>query len=164
MRYLYFAGLLITYGVSVAPVHAQTPASTKSSGYYVGGSIASVKGEADTKASTTLVGSTYFTSPDDVQIAAAGNGTISDSHVSGGIFAGYWKQYGNVVVGAEASVNSLQVDKSRTQTVTYQSAPPSQFTLTQTVKADWQGTLRLRLGYKQEKWLAYVTGEVLWHN
>jgi outer membrane autotransporter protein len=28
----------------------------------------------------------------------------------------------------------------------------------QTVMADWQGTLRLRLGYTRENWLAYITG------
>ena len=67
---------------------------------------------------------------------------------------------GNVVIGAEASANSLHSDDSRAQTVTYISAPGSQFTLRQSAKAAWQGTLRLRLGYTRDSWLAYVTGGV----
>ncbi|MEO8005469.1 MAG: outer membrane protein [Betaproteobacteria bacterium] len=116
------------------------------------------KGAADTAASTELGPGSYFTTPDDSQLADAGNGALSKERPTGGIFGGFWKQYGDVLVGVEASANSLSIDDSRSQTVTYISAPPAQFNLRQSVKADWQGTLRLRLGYAQENWLAYLTG------
>jgi outer membrane autotransporter protein len=63
-----------------------------------------------------------------------------------------------VLVGVEASANSLSFNEARSQTVTYISFPTAQFSLSQAVTADWQGTLRLRLGQVQENWIAYVTG------
>lgn len=158
MRYFYFAELLIVYGICSTSAHAETPIARDRSGFYLGGSVGVAKSFGDTKASTSLGPGSYFISPDDIQIAAAGDGSLSQSRLSGGMFAGFAKQYGNVVIGAEASANSLHSDDSRTQTVTYISAPGSQFTLRQSAKADWQGTLRLRLGYTRENWLAYVTG------
>ena len=158
MRYFYFAGLLIAHGICSTSAHAETPIARDWSGFYLGGSVGAAKSFGDTKASTSLGPGSYFIPPDDVQLAAAGDDSLSRSRLSGGIFTGFGRQYGNVVIGVEASANSLGFDDSRTQTVTYISAPGSQFSLRQTVEADWQGTLRLRLGYTQENWLAYVTG------
>ncbi|MGZ8251410.1 MAG: outer membrane protein [Methylophilaceae bacterium] len=158
MRYFHFAGLLIAYGICSTSAHAETPIARDWSGFYLGGSVGVAKSFGDTKASTSLGAGSYFISPDDVQLAAAGDGSLSQSRLSGGMFAGFGRQYGNVVIGVETSVNSLGFDDSRTQTTSYISAPGTQFSLRQTVEADWQGTLRLRLGYTQENWLAYVTG------
>lgn len=159
MRYSYFAVLLMLCWIIGAPVHAQTPASRDWSGFYAGGSVGGAKGVADTETTTTIGGTnSYFSPPDDVQIIRAGDGSLSQQRLSGGIFGGFGKQYGAVLVGIEASANSLYIEDSRSQTVTYISQPAAQFTLKQTVKADWQGTLRLRLGYAHANWLAYVTG------
>lgn len=161
MRYSCFAALLMLCLIMGAPVHAQTPASRDWSGFYAGCSVGGAKGSADTETTTTFgeFGSnSYFNPPDAVQIADAGDGSLSEQRLSGGIFGGFWKQYGAVLVGIEASANSLFIEDSRSQTVTYITAPAAQFTLRQTVKADWQGTLRLRLGYAHANWLAYVTG------
>lgn len=159
MRNSHIIVLLIMSWIIAAPAHAQTPVSGDWSGYYAGGSLGVAKGVADTKAATAIGGaSSYFTSPDDTQIASAGNGSLSESGLSGGFFSGFGKQYGSTLVGVEISANSLRVDDARSRTATYITAPTAQFTLRQEVKADWQGTLRLRLGYAQKDWLAYVTG------
>ena len=158
MRYFCCVGLLIVSGICSTSAHAEAPIARDKSGFYLGGSLGVAKSFGDTKASTSLGSGSYFVSPDDVQIAAAGNGSLSQSRLSGGVFSGFAKQYGNVVIGTEVSANSLHSDDSQTQTVTYISVPSSQFTLRQSAKADWQGTLRLRLGYTRDGWLAYVTG------
>jgi opacity protein-like surface antigen len=155
----FFVILLMLYEVIGTSAHAQTPATSNWSGSYVGGSLGVANNVSDTKASTPIGGgSSYFTSPDDVQIAGAGHGSFSQSRLSGGIFGGWQKLYGSALIGVEASANSLSFDESRSRTVTYTSAPTAQFTLRQSATADWQGTLRLRLGYAQADWLAYVTG------
>lgn len=154
-----FVVLATACGVISAPVYAQTSSTGYWSGGYVGGSLGVANNVSDTKASTTIGGSSsYFTTPDDVQIAGAGDGSFSQSRLSGGIFGGYQKLYGSVLVGVEASANSLSFDEARSRTVTYVSFPTAQFTLRQAVTADWQSTLRLRLGHVQENWIAYVTG------
>lgn len=158
MRSFYLVLLSMACWTINAPVHAQSSPARDWSGFYAGGSVGVVDSTADTSASTELGAGSYFTSPDDRQLADAGNGSLSKDRAAAGIFGGFWKQYGDVLVGVEASINSLSIDDSRSQTVTYVSAPPAQFILRQSVKADWQGTLRLRLGYAQENWLAYLTG------
>lgn len=159
MRRSFFVVLLMVYGIIGNSAHAESPASSDWSGVYAGGSIGVTKADSDSKASTPIAASgSYFISPDDVQISGAGSGSLSQSRLSGGIFGGLQRQYGSVLVGIEASAYSLSFDEARSQTVTYISVPSSQFTLRQAVKADWQGALRLRLGYSQANWLAYVTG------
>lgn len=158
MRSFYLVLLSMACWSINAPVHAQSSATRDWSGFYAGGSVGIVNGTADTAASSELGAGSYFTSPDDRQLAEAGNGSLSKERPTGGIFGGFWKQYGDVLVGAEAGINSLSMDDSRSQTVTYISAPIAQFSLRQSIKADWQGALRLRLGYAQADWLAYLTG------
>lgn len=136
MRYFYFAGLLIVYSVCSTSAHAETPIARDWSGFYLGGSIGVARSFGDTKTSTSIMPGSYFTPPDDLQLAAAGDGSLSQSRLSGGMFAGFAKQYGNILIGAEASANSLNFDDSRAQTVEYISAPGSQFTLRQSAKAD----------------------------
>lgn len=155
----FFVVLLMVYGIIGTSACAESPAAKKWSGAYVGGSLGVAKPNANSKASTPIGSSiSYFITPDEVQISKAGRGSLSQYRFSGRIFGGFQKQFEHFLVGVEASANSLSFDKVRSQTVTYISQPTSQFTLTQAVKADWQGALRLRLGYAQSNWLAYVTG------
>lgn len=159
MRYSYFAILLMAYGTIINPAHAKTSTAGDWSGYYAGGSVGVTAGVGDTSAATTTPGATsYFNVASDVtQVTAAGDGSIIQWRPSGGIYGGFGKQYGNILVGIEASANSLYLDDSRTKHVTYISVPTAQFALRQSLNADWQGTLRLRLGYAQENWLAFVS-------
>lgn len=138
---------------------AQTSLSRDWSGAYFGGSLGAAEGRADAEASTTdgFTGS-YFTSPDPQQIAGEADGTLSQSSLSGGLFGGFGQQFGNLYVGVEASAQSLSFDEKRTSGATYLSNSDGVFTQELSVKADWQATLRGRLGWAQDRWLAYVTG------
>lgn len=138
---------------------AQTPVTRDWSGAYLGGSVGGSEGRAKTDAETSdgFTGS-YFTPPDPEQIAAAADGTLSQSSLSGGLFGGFGRQFGNLYLGVEASANSLSFDETQTSGEVYLSNATGAFSQELSVKADWQATLRARLGWAQERWLAYVTG------
>ncbi len=55
-------------------------------------------------------------------------------------------------------MDGLFIDDERSSSAIYLSAPPTRFTLTQRVKADWMATLRPRLGWAEGRWLVYLTG------
>lgn len=137
---------------------AQTPSAFE--GSYVGGSIGAAKGVASTNGSTFMGANTYFTSTDPSQISTASGGKLAETNFSGGIFGGYGKRFDHLYLGLEASLHSLSLDDSRSETVTYLTAPPNRFTIRQSIKSDWEGTLRARFGVAQSNWLAYLTGGV----
>lgn len=138
---------------------AQTSQSHDWSGYYLGGNLGTAHGRAATHASTAddFSGS-YFTSPDAEQIAEVTNNTISQNNPALGLSGGYGKQFDRFYLGIEASINSLNFDKTATSSAVYQSNAAASFTQQMSVKSDWQATLRTRLGVIQDRWMAYVTG------
>lgn len=142
-------------GLGVA--QAQSPVATNWSGFYIGGSVGGADSISQTKTTVASSGD-YFTTPDPAQIAAAGDSDLSQWRPSAGLHGGYGQQFGNLLVGIEASANSLFFNDERSVTVGYLSSPGNQFTLKQSVTADWMVTLRPRLGWAQNNWLAYVTG------
>ncbi len=129
------------------------------SGSYVGGSLGALHSKAEHDASTTsgFTGS-YFNAPSPRQIAEEADKTSSQSRMSAGLFGGYGKQYDNLYVGVEASVNSLSLDDTSTSGDTYIIAPSGGFTNEISVKANWQAALRSRVGWADKRWLAYFTG------
>ena len=135
---------------------APAAVSAEWSGFHVGIAIGGTESRSDTSTVVKSAGG-YFTGNDHGQIYDAGNATLTQSNLSGGVQAGYGRQFGNIVVGIVASANSLSFDDTRRATVGYQSSPGNTFTLTQTVEADWMTTLRPRLGWAQENWLAYIS-------
>lgn len=157
MRFSIVAALAVSFSNLCS---AQTSAAGDGSwsGSYFGGSIGGARGMASTKASTSMGSSSYFTGTDPMQIAEAGDGRVKDTSFSGGVFGGFGRQLDNVYVGVEASLQSLSMDDARSQTVTYITAPSSTFNIRQSIKADWEGTLRARLGMVRGGWLTYVTG------
>ena len=161
MRCSNFAIGLMTCVMAINPVHAETFSVGDWSGFYAGGGLGMTVGDGEADSSTTNVtASSYFNSASDVtQINALGDGPITQWRPSGGIYGGFSKQFGHMIVGIETSVNSLALDASQTRTVTYISVPTLKATLTQSYDADLQATLRLRLGYARENWLAYVSGD-----
>lgn len=141
--------------------HAQSIEAFNWSGFYVGGNIGVAEGRATTNASTSdsFPGS-YFTPPDAPQIAQAADGHVSQSRATGGLFAGYGQQFNNVYLGIEASMNSLSFDETHSSSAVYQSNADAKFTNELSIKADQQIILRARLGWAQERWLAYIAGGV----
>ena len=130
------------------------------SGFYVGAGVGAVLGRPDTSANVSQNASSYFTTTDFDQIGAAGDGHMQQTKPTGGLEIGYARQFGRVFVGLEASANTLFLDQSRADGDAFLSEPTASFTLRQRVTADWQATLRPRLGWAQDNWLAYVTAGV----
>lgn len=153
-------GLLATLSL-MTNVQAQTLQDYDWSGSYIGGSLGAAhsRGSFDASTSDGFVGS-YFTPPDPEQIAEAADKSASQSRLSAGLFGGYGKQFDNLYVGVEAGLNSLSFDESASSGEIYESSPTSSFTNEISVKADWQASLRARVGWAEKRWLAYLTGGV----
>lgn len=141
-------------------VYAQDTSATDWSGPYVGGHVSGTVGLATTNSATTdgFVGS-YFTSPDPEQIADETHGVIQKARPSIGIFGGFGQQWGDLYLGAESGISSLGFSGQRSVGAAFTSTsnPVGRFTNTISVEADWQATLRARLGLAHEHWLGYVT-------
>ena len=142
-------------------VYAESSNQYDWSGGYIGGSLGALHGKSSYDASTrdSFPGS-YFTTPDAAQISDEANKSSSQSRLSAGIFGGYGEQYDNLYIGVEAGINSLSVDDSSTSGDAYISQPTARFTNKISIKADWQATLRARLGWTNNRWLTYVNGGI----
>lgn len=159
MRHSYLAlSLLSAANLLPALAYADSSPARDWSGAYLGASLGAAEGESETSTRTSAgAPGNYFFTTDPQQIGDAGDGSVAQWNASGGLFGGYGVQQGNLYWGVEASLNSLSFDEARRHTVQYLSAPADSFSLEQSVEADWQGTLRARLGLAQDQWLAYLT-------
>lgn len=156
----YVVGLVagLIGGLSSGAVLAQSPAAIDWSGFYVGGLLGGTTSKAQAQ---TIVGvSQYLNATDARQMDRAGNNDLVQWRPAGGLLGGYGKQFGNVLVGIEASANTLFLNDERSVSELYQTAPTKRFILKQSVTADWMATLRPRLGWVEDNWLGYVTGGV----
>ena len=142
---------------SIGVAQAQSPAAIDWSGFHVGGLVGTTLALSDTRASPQRSGSTYFSGADFDQITGDGSGKLSEWKLSGSLKGGHSWQYGNYLVGVEASADTLLYDETRRTSVAYISQPASRYLLDQRVKADWMATLRLRLGWARDNWLVHVT-------
>lgn len=137
---------------------AQSSPDTNWSGFHAGGFLGATQGHSDARTVTGRL--QYFVAEDAVQIARAGDNKLSQSNASGGLSIGWNKQFDRVLVGVEASANSLSFDKTKVRGEVYDTVPGTSFSIRQTVRANWMSALRLRLGWAQGNWLAYVSGGV----
>lgn len=153
-------GLLAMTGLMLEAPQAQASARDWSGGY-LGVGMGAAQGTVKAKVETQdgFPGS-YFTPPDPQQIDAVTAASFSERAFSGAVFAGYGVQRGNLYLGLETSANSLDFDASRSAGAVYLSNPAGAFRHRLSVDADWQATLRGRLGWAEQRWLAYVTGGV----
>lgn len=135
---------------------AQTAPAFDWSGFYIGGLLGATNGQSHAK--TTDGPGTYFNATDVRQLSRAGDNDLSQWRPSGGLVGGYSRQFGKVLVGIEASANTLFLDEENSVTEVYESLTSARFTLQQSVSADWMATLRPRLGWAQDNWLGYLTG------
>lgn len=158
MRDILFCALAaLTGGISSGAL-AQTASGVDWSGFYAGGLIGAIDSSSDV---SMVVGTPkYLDATDARQIARSGTHQLDQSTASGGLFVGYGKQFGNVLIGIEASANSLSLHKEYVTTETYESLPSAQMTRKKSVSADWMAGLRLRLGWAEQNWLAYVTAGI----
>lgn len=135
----------------------------KWSGFYAGADIGNVLSSLKMHTSVAQDRSesiSYFNYTQDApQLDALYNSLIG--HFSGGVFGGYQKQFNHIIVGGEASLNSLNEHYSETATGSFLSNPSVQFITRQRFKSsNWQETFRLKLGLTQDRWLFYFTGGV----
>lgn len=137
---------------------AQAASTVDWSGFYVGGLLGATNSNSEVSSVTGRL--QYFDATDARQIARVGNNTLNQSDVSGGLVVGYGKQFGNVLLGIEGSANSLSVNKESVRRQEMDANPGSQSVIRQSVSADWMAGLRLRLGWAERNWLAYVTGGI----
>lgn len=127
-------------------------------GFYAGIDMGGVLSK--TKMQTSVApGGTYFGYTQDApEVAAAADDNSLHRNVSSGVFGGYERQFNHFVVGGEASFNTLPLNSSYSGYDTFSSDTNIQFVTTETLKANWEGTLRLKIGYAENHWLFYLTG------
>ena len=130
------------------------------SGFYVGGTVGGAWGTLDPVTSTSfvpLVG--YFGAAGDVgAVNAAGVQRINRSGVTVGAEAGYNWQFGNIVAGIEADIESIRLSGSAVSGPNLYASVPSTFTIASSASANWLFTTRPRIGWAANNWLFYATG------
>lgn len=149
------------FGLALAgttTAHAQM-ADVDWSGFYLGARLGGVHTVGDTSASTVdgFAGS-YFTGNDPELIAASSGGTVTAASPTVGVLGGYGRQWGNVYLGLDAGIDLAAANGSRTSTAFYQTAPTITYTTSLSYGVDWQANVLARLGWAQDRWLAYVSG------
>jgi outer membrane immunogenic protein len=137
---------------------AQTMPQHDWSGFHASGFLGAAHGQSEARTVTGRL--QYFVEEDAVQIARAGDNKLGQSNISGGLALGWDKQFDRLLVGVEASANSLSFDKEKVRGEVYDSVPGTSFNIRQSVRASWMSAVRLRLGWAQGNWLAYVSGGV----
>lgn len=149
---------VLTAGVGGSAMAQSPRAAVDWSGLYVSGLAGATNGTADMK---TVAGRLqYMDATDARQIARVGKNDIDQWRPSGALAGGYGMQFGHVLVGIEASANTLLIDEEHVRRQEMDANPGSQSTIRQSVKADWMATLRPKLGWAQDNWLGYITGGV----
>lgn len=137
---------------------AQTASSVDWSGFYAGVLLGATNGNSELSSVTGRL--QYMDNTDAQQIARVGNNKLNQWGAAGGLVGGYGRQFGNVLLGVEGSVNSLSVNKESVRRQEMEANPGSQSVIRQSVSADWMAGLRLRLGWAERNWLGYLTGGI----
>jgi len=154
-----YAGFAIAFLAGATGATAQpVPAGNDWSGFYVAGLVGGTNSQSNVKTTAGVL--QYLDATDARQIARVGDNDLEDWRPSGGLAGGYGRQFGNIVIGIEASANSLFLDEDHVTRQEMDANPGSQSTIRQSVSADWMATLRPRLGWAQDNWLGYVTGGI----
>jgi outer membrane immunogenic protein len=91
------------------------------------------------------------------QIHDAGHGSVSPKGFTGGLTFGYNAQSGTTVYGFEMDANTFNLKGDRSAGAVYVVAPPTDFTVKETTKADYLVTLRGRVGYADNRNLWFAT-------
>lgn len=153
-------GLIVALvgGIGSAALAQPAPGAVDWSGFYVSGFAGAAGNQSHVKMAPGVL--QYFDATDERQINRVGNNDLEQWRPAGGLAGGYAMQFGHVLVGVEASANTLFLDKEHVSRQEMDANPGSQSTIRQSVKADWMATLRPRVGWAQDKWLGYLTGGI----
>ncbi|WP_374302925.1 outer membrane protein [Ferrovibrio sp.] len=152
------AGGTVAGGMGAAALAQPAPA-VDWSGFYVSGFAGATNGHSNATMTTGVL--QYLDATDARQIGRLGNNDMEQWRPSGALAGGYARQFGNILVGLEASANTLLLDEVHSVNDRVESVNNgSRMTIEQSVKANWMATLRPRLGWAQDNWLGYLTGGV----
>lgn len=151
--FLSFVFIACAAGASLA----QSNTSDDWTGFYVGGNAGIAVGRTGVNTSTIYSGSGYFATTSPAAVNAAGATSIESNGFTGGGQAGYNKQFGRFVIGAEADFGAHRINK---EVVTGDDYPccTSSFEIAQSVKTNWMFTARPRVGVTAGPALIYATG------
>jgi outer membrane immunogenic protein len=130
------------------------------SGFYAGGNIGGAWGYTDAGTTTVFdqAGFGYFNPRSPPAIADAGDQDITPTGFTAGGQAGYNRQFGWLVVGAEVDVDYFGIKGATSGGAPYPNNLPGSFTVRSSVSTDWLVTARPRVGWAVNNWLIYVTG------
>lgn len=159
---------LISGAIASAMVLAQAGSASAQtynwSGLYAGINVGGTWGSSQLSSSTTCPTTGYYCLDNAAQangpaIASDASGTTSNSGFTGGIQAGYNWQAGQIVFGAEADYNVLNVSNSVGGSRIAPVGNGWRYSASAGTDADWLVTLRGRLGFAvQSNILVYLTG------
>src|SRR4051812_1185134 len=159
-RCLVKKSLLVVCAVAFALVSLAGAQDSNFNGFYVGANVGGAFGTADARTSTVDTGTFFPSVADAAAVNAAGRQEISTRGILGGGTFGYnWRSDDNgLFLGLEADMGAMRVDDSATATGEYPCCAPDTFTIAQSIKTGWLFTVRPRMGYGRNNWVAYVTG------
>ena len=152
---------ILTLASAAALILAAAPAiagPTDWTGPYVGANVGGGFGASDM--ATTAGSGGYFAGSSISSIAANGTANLKPTGFTGGVGGGANLQTGNWVVGLEADIDALTLNKSTAATAVYPCCSPSAYTITQGAKTSWLFTARPRVGWTTNGVLVYATGGV----
>lgn len=135
---------------------AQSAPAVDWSGFHLGGLVGATNSQAQMK--TTVGEIKYLDATDSRQMERAGATEMNQWQPSAGLVGGYDHQFGNLLVGIEASANSIYLNDEYKVSENFAVPAGSRFILRQSVRADWMASLRPRLGWAEDNWMGYVSG------
>jgi outer membrane immunogenic protein len=143
-------------------VTAPPPPAYNWSGFYAGGNAGGAWGYSDASSTTVFdqAGFGYFNPASPAAIASAGAQDMTPTGFTAGGQAGYNRQFGWLVVGAEVDIDYFGLKAASSGGVPYPNNLPGSFTVRSSVSTGWLFTARPRIGLAVDNWLIYVTGGI----
>ena len=140
---------------------ARKPDSTSSAynwtGFYVGAAAGAAWGQYAPRTSTVRDG--YIGAPGAAAVGAAGTQLIRSTGFAAGLEVGYNWQIGNLLLGAEADLQAVDLDGATNSGAIHYPVRSGRYTVTSYGSIDWLFTARPRLGWVMpNNWLLYATG------
>ena len=139
------------------PVAPPSPAAYNWTGWYVGVTAGAMWGQYDPRTSTIDGG--YIGARGAAGVSAAGTQTIKPSGFVAGVDSGYNWWAGNLLFGAEADLQAINLQGATNSGAVHYLAMACEFTVTSYGNTNWLFTARPRIEFvAPNNWLFYATG------
>lgn len=126
-------------------------------GFYVGGFGGFSNNRAKPTMTTPIDSIGHFSSANEQIVNNTANPKLSSNNFSGGGTFGYNYQKGQFFIGGEVDLGVNKINKSGSVTNGFIEGGNAKFTITHSVKSNWQMTARPRAGVALKKALIYGT-------